>query len=51
MEKTDQIKGRIKDAAGALTDDEDLKRAGKLDQAMGKVTVAAEKAIVKVKDA
>jgi len=49
--KTDQIKGRIKEAAGALTDDERLKREGKLDQAVGKVKVAAEKVVDKVKDA
>lgn len=49
--KTDQIKGRIKEAAGALTDDERLKRKGKLDQAVGKVKVAADKAVDKVKDA
>jgi uncharacterized protein YjbJ (UPF0337 family) len=35
--KTDQIKGRIKEAAGALTDDDRLKREGKLDQVVGKV--------------
>jgi uncharacterized protein YjbJ (UPF0337 family) len=49
--KTDQIKGRIKEAAGALTDDERLKREGKLDQAVGKVKIAAEKVVDKVKDA
>ena len=49
--KTDQIKGRIKEAAGALTDDERLKREGKLDQAVGKVKVAAEQVVDKVKDA
>ena len=49
--KTDQIKGRIKEAAGALTDDERLKRKGKLDQAVGKVKVAAEKVVDKVRDA
>jgi len=48
--KTDQIKGRIKEAAGALTDDERLKREGKLDQAVGKVKVAAEKVVDSVKD-
>jgi uncharacterized protein YjbJ (UPF0337 family) len=36
-EKTDQIKGRIKEAAGVLTDNDRLKRKGKLDQAVGKV--------------
>jgi uncharacterized protein YjbJ (UPF0337 family) len=49
--KTDQIKGRIKEAAGALTDDERLKREGKLDQAVGKVKVAPEKVVDSVKDA
>ncbi|MGH2637534.1 MAG: CsbD family protein [Actinomycetota bacterium] len=32
-EKTDEAKGRIKEAAGDLTDDKDLKREGKMDQA------------------
>jgi len=49
--KTDQIKGRIKEAARALTDDERLKREGKRDQAVGKVKVAAEKAVEQVQDA
>lgn len=31
----DELKGRAKEAAGALTDDEDLKREGKTDQAAG----------------
>ncbi|MEY2400576.1 MAG: hypothetical protein QOJ08_687 [Ilumatobacteraceae bacterium] len=33
----DQAKGRIKQAAGDLTDDKDLKREGKADEAAGKV--------------
>jgi uncharacterized protein YjbJ (UPF0337 family) len=33
----DQAKGRIKQAAGDLTDDKDLKREGKADEAGGKV--------------
>jgi uncharacterized protein YjbJ (UPF0337 family) len=32
-EKTDEAKGRLKEAAGDLTDDEDLKRQGKMDRA------------------
>jgi uncharacterized protein YjbJ (UPF0337 family) len=32
---TEELKGRAKEAAGALTDDEDLKREGKRDQAAG----------------
>ena len=32
---TDELKGRTKEAAGALTDDDDLKREGQRDQAVG----------------
>jgi uncharacterized protein YjbJ (UPF0337 family) len=32
----DDLKGRAKEAAGAVTDDDDLKREGKTDQAAGK---------------
>jgi uncharacterized protein YjbJ (UPF0337 family) len=48
--KTDEMKGRVKEAAGALTDDERLKREGKLDQTAGKAKQAAEKVIDKAKD-
>jgi uncharacterized protein YjbJ (UPF0337 family) len=48
--KTDELKGRIKEAAGALTGDKQLKREGKTDQAVGKVKQQAEKVIDKVKD-
>jgi uncharacterized protein YjbJ (UPF0337 family) len=47
--KTDQIKGRIKEAAGVLTDNERLKRKGKLDQVVGKVKEKAAKVAEKVK--
>lgn len=47
----DKAKGRLKEAAGALTDDEKLRREGKLDQAAGNVKDAAEKAVDKVKKA
>ena len=33
----DDIKGRVKEAAGDLTNDDDLKREGKVDQATSKV--------------
>lgn len=33
---SDDLKGRAKEAAGALTDDDDLKREGKTDRAAGK---------------
>ncbi len=49
--KTDQIKGRIKEAAVVLTDTDRLKRKGKLDQVVGKVKKTAEKAVDKMKDA
>jgi uncharacterized protein YjbJ (UPF0337 family) len=49
--KTDELKGRVKEAAGALTGDAKLKREGQLDQTAGKVKQAAEKMIDKVKAA
>lgn len=49
--KGDEMKGRAKEAAGALTDDEKLKREGKVDQAAGKTKQAADKAVDKVKGA
>jgi uncharacterized protein YjbJ (UPF0337 family) len=49
--KGDEMKGRVKEAAGAITDDKKLKREGKIDQAAGKTKQAAEKAIDKVKRA
>jgi len=33
--KMDDAKGRVKEAAGSLTNDDDLKREGKADQAGG----------------
>lgn len=47
----DKAKGRVKEAAGALTDDESLKREGKLDQAAGKIKDGVEKAVDKVREA
>ena len=41
--ESDQAKGRVKEAAGALTGDDDLKREGKVDQAAGKVKDAVDK--------
>jgi uncharacterized protein YjbJ (UPF0337 family) len=42
----DQAKGRIKQAVGDLTDDDELRREGKVDEGAGK----AKEAIDKVKD-
>jgi len=46
--KSDEVKGRVKEAAGALTGDEKLKRQGKADQAAGKLKKAAGKIKEKV---
>lgn len=43
-DKMDEMKGRAKEAAGAATDDEDLKREGKIDQAGATVKEKFEKA-------
>ncbi len=36
VDNTDDLKGRVKEAAGDLTDNDDLQREGKVDQATGK---------------
>ena len=46
--RSDQIKGRVKQAAGDLTDDDDLKRSGERDEAGGKVKEAVENAADKI---
>jgi len=46
----DEAKGRIKEAAGDLTDDDDLKREGKVDKATGKVKDAVDDVKDKVQD-
>jgi uncharacterized protein YjbJ (UPF0337 family) len=46
----DQAKGRAKEAAGALTDDEDLKAEGKTDKAAGRLKDAVEGVKDKVHD-
>jgi len=53
----DNAKGKVKEAAGDLTDDEDMKREGKVDQASGNVKdklgdlkETAEDAVDTVKD-
>ena len=49
--KSDEMKGRVKEAAGVLTGDKKLKREGKADQAAGKIKQKVQKVIDKVKDA
>lgn len=40
--ETDQTKGRVKQAIGDLTDDKDMKREGKADEAGGKIKDAVD---------
>lgn len=49
--KTDVVKGRIKEAAGALTGNDKLREEGRTDQAVGKIKQAVQKAADKVQDA
>ena len=49
--KTEEVKGRIKEAAGALTGNENLREEGRADQAVGQVKQAVEKVVDKVRDA
>ena len=46
----DEIKGRIKEAAGALTDNDDLKREGKTDKAAASVKDGLDKVKEKIED-
>jgi uncharacterized protein YjbJ (UPF0337 family) len=48
---SDKIKGRVKEAVGALTDDQRLKREGKLDQTTGKIKKTVERVVDKAKSA
>jgi uncharacterized protein YjbJ (UPF0337 family) len=47
----DKAKGKVKQAAGDLTDDEKLRREGKVDEATGKVKDAADRLGDRVEDA
>jgi len=50
-EKTDDIKGRAKEAVGDITDDKDLQREGKVDQFTSDVKEKVGDVADKVKDA
>ena len=50
-ENVDEAKGRVKEAAGDLTDNKDLKREGKIDQATSDVKEKVGDAADKAKDA
>ncbi|HVV37169.1 MAG TPA: CsbD family protein [Acidimicrobiales bacterium] len=43
MQNADQIKGRVKEAAGDLTDNDRLKNEGKTDRAAGKAKEFVDK--------
>jgi uncharacterized protein YjbJ (UPF0337 family) len=47
----DEAKGRLKESAGDLTGDDDLKREGKTDRGAGKVKEGIDKVTDKVKGA
>lgn len=47
---TDDAKGRVKEAVGDLTDDQELKDEGKVDRASGKVKDAVGDVADKAKD-
>jgi uncharacterized protein YjbJ (UPF0337 family) len=47
--KTDKIKGRVKEAVGALTNDKRLKKEGKVDQGSGAIKDGVEKVVDKMK--
>ena len=48
--KIDDAKGRVKEAAGSLTDDQSLKNEGKVDRATGTVKDKVGDAADKAKD-
>ena len=48
--KAEEIKGRVKESVGVMTNDKRLKKEGKVDQASGKIKQNAEKVINKVRD-
>ncbi len=50
MPNTDDLKGRVKEAAGDLTDDQDLKTEGKVDRATGFLKDKVEQVADKAKD-
>ncbi len=50
MPNTEDLKGRAKEAAGDLTNNDDLKNEGKADRASGKAKEFIEKAEGKAKD-
>ena len=50
MENKDELKGRVKEAAGDLTDNDRLKREGKIDKLAGKAKDTIEDVKDRVQD-
>ncbi len=48
--KTDEVKGRIKEAAGTLIGNDKLRDEGKTEQAVGKVEQAVQKTADSIKE-
>lgn len=48
--ETDKVTGKIKEAAGDVTDDKDLKNEGKADQVGGDIKEKAGDAVDAIKD-
>jgi uncharacterized protein YjbJ (UPF0337 family) len=48
--KTDEVKGRIKEAAGVLTGNDKLRDEGKTDQVVGKAEQAVQNTADKIKN-
>lgn len=48
--KADEAKGRAKEAAGALTGDDEMKKEGKVDQAAASAKKKVEGAVDSIKD-
>ncbi len=49
--KTDIVKGRVEEAAGALTGNDRLRAKGQTDQAVGHVKQAVKRGVRRVKEA
>ena len=49
--KVDQTKGKVKQAVGALTRDDDLKAEGRVDETVGKIETAVGRTSRKAGDA
>ncbi len=49
-EKAEDLKGRAKEAAGDLTDNDELKRKGKIEQGAASLKEKVEEAVDKVRD-